>query len=112
MLVERGEPNWGCESNGDYGIIIPRDPESSTDMIQIRAILARRDTALEARWMKNGYREIRSHGLGFTAFFYVENMGPQAKAYFNSAEVNEVSPYRAARSHGISVLEADNLFWG
>ncbi|KAI9146948.1 oviduct-specific glycoprotein [Paramyrothecium foliicola] len=89
-LEERDEPDWGCEQPWDDGIIILLDGSSSSQRAAVKAALERRDQALK-NWNDNkqpgeeaklyGHREIRSNKLGYTAFFFVNSLGPASAAY-------------------------------
>ena len=68
-------------------------PFGTTDAQQtrIRSLLQERDYYLSCRGMRYGFKEVRAPGIDFTAFYYVNNMGPVAKAAFASNAVPEVS---------------------
>lgn len=90
-LEARADLDWSCEEAGNWGFVIPMNPESASDRDAIKDILTKRDTAIGKLGLKTGWREIRSNTLGFTAYFYLENLGPLAKSYFNSDVVGQVS---------------------
>ncbi|KAI0123328.1 oviduct-specific glycoprotein, partial [Xylariales sp. AK1849] len=86
------DPNiwWMCgETDSQDGIIWPQD-QSEAGQTVIRNLLNQRDSWLFNNNVAFGYKEVRATGLDFTAFYYVSNLGPMAKAYFSSALVPEV----------------------
>ncbi|POS77062.1 oviduct-specific glycoprotein [Diaporthe helianthi] len=102
LLEERwDDPNvwWMCgEMDGDDGIILPAGNTDADQQI-IRNLLDQRDLWLlnnnieGANGINNrvwGYKEVRAHGLDFTAFYYVRNLGTMAQFYFGSDMVPQI----------------------
>ena len=79
-LAKRAEPDWSCEQNGEDGIIWPVSPEGR-DQGRIRQLLQDRKGAIG-----HDYYEVRADALDFTPFYYVYNLGPMAKSWFQSEE--------------------------
>lgn len=75
-LHERAEPDWACEKPGLDGIIILKDRTSTSQRDAIKNALVKRDAALAKLGTKNGHYEVRSNQLGYTAFFFVNSLGP------------------------------------
>ncbi|KAG7141347.1 hypothetical protein HYQ45_018816 [Verticillium longisporum] len=73
---------WDCEETGEDGIIWPQDPKEG-GQTRIRALLQERKDALGGT---HSWTEVRAGDLDYTAFYYVDNMGPVAQAYFDSDE--------------------------
>jgi hypothetical protein len=91
LLEARADPSvFACDEDGDDAIIWPDDYIYSAQ-IRIRELLEERNSVLEREGKGNGYTEIRANALDFTAFYYVDNLGPRAKEYFASNEVKEVN---------------------
>lgn len=78
-------PNWSCEKPGPYGIIWPMNPPNNAEQAEIKRILDDRQRALGLI-----YHEARAQDLEFTAFYALESLGPEAMAFFNSAQAPEV----------------------
>lgn len=85
-VAKRANSIWDCEETGEDGIIWPQDPKEG-GQTRIRALLQERKDALGAT---HGWTEVRAGDLDYTAFYYVDNMGPVAQAYFDSDEVKEI----------------------
>jgi hypothetical protein len=79
-LHERAEPDWSCEKPGLDGIIILESRTSASQRNIIKGALDKRNTGLG---IKDGYYEVRSDKLGYTAFFFVKNLGPVSWEFLN-----------------------------
>lgn len=75
-LYERAEPDWGCESDGNDWVIILNDRSDPQQRNTIKADLEQRDHALASLGKPRGYHEVRSEVLQYTAYFFVEHVGP------------------------------------
>ncbi|KAI9149971.1 Killer toxin subunits alpha/beta [Paramyrothecium foliicola] len=96
----RKEPNWNCEVNGKDYIMIPKRPGENAQQDAVRELLRRRRDALSLRGMEGGFEEVRAHGMGFTALWYVYNLGPEGQRFFASNEVPEVrDPYMSPEQY-------------
>ncbi|KAM0656984.1 hypothetical protein ACHAPH_007274 [Verticillium nonalfalfae] len=84
-IAKRANSIWDCEETGEDGIIWPQDPKEG-GQTRIRALLQERKDALGGT---HSWTEVRAGDLDYTAFYYVDNMGPVAQAYFDSDEVKE-----------------------
>lgn len=76
------EPLWCNERSGPDYILLMKRPTNVDHRQHIIDVLERRKTALQARNMQGNYLEIRSNTLGFTAFFYVYNLGNLGRDFF------------------------------
>lgn len=79
------EPQWCKEHDGTDQIIIMKAPTNREHRAYVKGVLERRKEALSARGMNADYLEIRSETLGFTAFFYVYNLGKLGRNFFKRA---------------------------
>ncbi|KAG7102489.1 Chitotriosidase-1 like protein [Verticillium longisporum] len=86
-IAKRANSIWDCEETGEDGIIWPQDPKEG-GQTRIRALLQERKDALGGT---HSWTEVRAGDLDYTAFYYVDNMGPVAQAYFDSDEVKEIN---------------------
>lgn len=76
--IQARASRWDCGDFGEDGIIWPASPSESGQQV-IRNVLEERREALGAEY---GYHEIRANDLDFTAFYFVEKLGPVAIDYF------------------------------
>ncbi|KAI6777446.1 hypothetical protein HG530_001391 [Fusarium avenaceum] len=93
-LHERAEPDWGCEKPGLDGIIILKDRTSTTQRDAIKNALVKRDAELKKVGTKNGHYEVRSNQLGYTAFFFVNSLGPVSWDFLKGFSDNIQAIYR------------------
>ncbi|KAM0631198.1 hypothetical protein ACHAPW_005869 [Verticillium nonalfalfae] len=115
-IAKRANSIWDCEETGEDGIIWPQDPKEG-GQTRIRALLQERKDALGGT---HSWTEVRAGDLDYTAFYYVDNMGPVAQAYFDSDEVKEVNIVKEKKSQdttivnmsfGIPMKYAEPHFW-
>lgn len=92
--VQARASRWDCESLGEDGIIWPASPSESGQQV-IRNVLEERRRALGADY---GYHEIRANDLDFTAFYFVEKLGPVAIDYFQEKDEASLSPLLTSQS--------------
>jgi hypothetical protein len=100
-LAKRDPSWWNCEGNNyPDGIILPKIPWDQARVQRIRDILAERKRSLPDQ--NTDWEEFTAVFLppaGFTAFFYVYNLGPQAIYHMRNDMKDEVSwsltPFRA-----------------
>jgi chitinase len=82
LLRRADEPLWCNERPGNDNILLMKRPKNADHRAYIIEVLERRKEALSARNMVGNYLEIRSATLGFTAFFYVYNLGRLGRDFF------------------------------
>jgi chitinase len=82
LLRRDDEPLWCNERSGLDNILLMKRPQDEAERAQIIEILKKREKALDDRHMNGKYYEVRSETLGFTAFFYVYNLGDLGRDYF------------------------------
>jgi chitinase len=90
-LVKRSDPDFSCETGGEDGVVLLKDPQNVFWRANVLRILENRETVLSGKGMEGEFKEFRANDLKFTAFFTVRNMGPVAYDYFNSEECPDVS---------------------
>lgn len=90
-LEERDEPQWCNETPGGDMIIILQDRSSSTQRDVIKGALEHRDQALQDAGKPNGFHEARSTKLGYTAFFYVNDVGEVSYEFLEGFANDNVS---------------------
>lgn len=90
-LEKRRAPfSWLCDLKDTDGIIWPQDNDDAAQS-RIVEILEERDAAFENdKKEAPGYIMFRGDGLGFTAFYWVFNMGKETQRWLSSNEVPEV----------------------
>lgn len=97
-LHKRAQPDWCQETNGNDMVLILYDRTSSDQRDAVIAALDERDTELKKESKPCGYHEVRSNELKFTAFFFVNNVGPESNLFL-SAYANNVSTKPSRQNH-------------
>lgn len=82
-LRKRAEPNWSCEQPGWDYIIILKAPTSTSERKAVKDALDKRDVFLGEHDKPLGYHEVRSDKLGYTAFFFLNSVGPESYAFLS-----------------------------
>jgi chitinase len=90
-LQKRADPDWSCEDPGFDFILILADRMSTSQRSVIKGAIDTRDRALEDQGKPNGYYEVRSERLGYTAFFYVKNVGRMFHGILEDLKKDNVS---------------------
>jgi chitinase len=90
-LQKRAEPNWSCERPGVDFIIILKDRTNEDQRSAVKSILEARDEALKDQDKPHGHHEVRSQRLGYTAFFFVDSLGPVLWESLEAIEADNVS---------------------